>query len=387
MKGYAGGIDWINAEPMKYWSFPSSYKGDKKAETRNMIFSGDYWGALKVDGYYERLIKDEDGNCFMVARSKNVKGEAVDKYEWVPQLHPFMESLPNGTVLLSECYLPGNEGSQKITGLLGCLKDRCIARQAAGQKLHFYIFDVMTFDNQDKTKTPLEDRAELLWCMSGDEHYKSDYVEWAEYFGGGRLWNELQKLLANGREGMVIMRKDAPVYFKRTPARVSLKIKKELRETIDCFFTGRASAPTKDYNGKELESWPYWIHQETDERLPVGNHYYEAFMEGKPYIPVTKPYYNHWAGSLEIGLIEASDGRCRLTSDSEWIDGLNIVPIGYLSGLTDEIKANYKDYAGRVIEVGAMQLTPDGALRHGKMLGWRDDKDWKECSLSQLKNL
>ena len=370
MKGYVAGIDWINVEAMKYWSYPSSYTKDKKAETRNMIFSGDYLGALKVDGYYERLIKDEDGDCFMVARSKNVKGEAVDKYEWVPQLHPFMESLPKGTVLLSECYLPGNEGSQKITGLLGCLKERCIARQEAGQKLHFYIFDVMCFDGADQTKRPLEDRVELLWCLSGD--YKSDYVEWADYYGGERLWTELQKALADGREGMVIMRKDAPVYFKRTPARVSLKIKKELKETIDCFFTGRAAPPTKDYQGKELDSWPYWINQDTDERLPIGNHYFEAFMEGKRYIPVTKPYYNHWAGSLEIGLLNENG---------------EVVGIGYLSGLTDEVKANYKDYAGRVIEVGAMQLTPDGALRHGKMLGWRDDKKMDECSISQLKAL
>jgi len=370
MKGYAGGIDWINAESMRYWSFPSSYKGDKKAETRNMIFSGDYWGALKVDGYYERLIKDEDGNCFMVARSKNVKGEAVNKYEWVPQIHDFMKSLPNGTVLLSECYLPDNEGSQKITGLLGCLKDRCIARQAAGQKLHFYIFDVMSYANIDCSKDSFERRIKDLIHIK--KLFPSEYISFATYYEGEELWNELQKALADGREGMVIMRKDAPVYFKRTPARVSLKIKKELRETIDCFFTGRATAPTKDYTGKEIEIWPYWIHQETNERLPIGNHYYEAFMEGKPYIPVTKPYYNHWAGSLEIGLID---------------DVGAIIGIGYLSGLTDEIKSNYKDYQYRVIEVGAMQLTPDGALRHGKMLGWRDDKMWRECNLSQLKTL
>ena len=371
MRGYAGGIDWINAEAMKYWSYPSSYTKDKKAETRNMIFSGDYLGALKVDGYYERLIKDEDGNCFMVARSKNVKGEAVDKYEWVPQLHPFMDSLPNGTVLLSECYLPGNEGSQKITSLLGCLKERCIARQEKGQKLHFYIFDVMAYENDDCSKDSFDDRTQFLFNLK--DEYTSPYVEWAEYYEGEQLWNKLQAALADGREGMVIMHKDAPVYFKRTPARVSLKIKKELKETIDCFFTGRAAPPTKDYTGKEIESWPYWIDQDTDERLPVGNHYYEAFMEGKRYIPVTKPYYNHWAGSLEIGLFDDK------TDD--------VVGIGYLSGLTDEIKANYKDYQYRVIEVGAMQLTPDGALRHGKMLGWRDDKPPAECKLSQLKDL
>ena len=49
---------------------------------------------------------------------------------------------------------------------------------------------------------------------------------------------------------------------------------------------------------------------------------------------------------------------------------------------------NYKDYAGRVIEVGAMEITPDtGGLRHAKMLGWRDDKTWQECTLDQLKEI
>lgn len=371
MKGWAGGFDWINAEPMKYWSYPSSYTKDKKAETRNMIFSGDYIGAIKVDGYYERLIKDEDGNCFMVARSKNVSGDAVEKLAWVPHIIPFMESLPNGTVLLSECYLPGNEGSKKITSLLGCLKDKCIARQEKGQKLHFYIFDVMAWDGNDFTKNPFEQRIDFL-CDISYSYSISEYIEWAQYYEGEELWNNLQSALADGREGMVIMRKDAPVYFKRTPARVSLKIKKELRETIDCFFTGRAAAPKRDYQGKEIENWPYWCDQETSERLPVGNHYYEAFMEGKPYIPVTKPFYFHWAGSVEIGVVDEYG---------------NPMPIGYLSGVTDDIKEHYKEYRKRVIEIGAMELNDTGGLRHAKMLGWRDDKTWEECSFSQLKEL
>ena len=374
MKGYVNGIDWINAEAMKYWTHPASAPVEKrKQEIQNAIFSGSYLGARKVDGYYERLVKDEDGNCFMIARSKNVHGEAVDKLAWVPQIHSFMESLPNGTVLLSECWIPGAEGSKGITTLLGCLKEKCIARQEKGQKLHFYIFDVMAYRGEDFTKTPFEQRVEFLHKLSHNLTYsKCEYVEWAQYYEGEELWNRLQRGLADGEEGVVIMRKDAPVYFKRTPARVSFKIKKELSETLDCFFTGRAAAPTKDYTGKEIENWPYWINQETGERLEQGNHYYEAFMEGKPYIPVTKPYYNHWAGSLEIGLTD---------------DMGAVVPIGYLSGLTDEIKMNYKDYEKRVIEVGAMELNDTGGLRHAKMLRFRDDKQWNECSISQLKNL
>ena len=163
MKGYIKNIDWVNAEAMKYWSFPASYTNEKKkTEAKNAIFSGKYLGALKVDGYYQRLVKDEDGNCFMIARSKNVKGEATNKYEWVPQLHKFMQDLPNGTVLLSECYLEGDEGSQKITSLLGCLKDKCIERQKANKWLKFYIFDVCALDGVNFDKTPIIQRIEIL---------------------------------------------------------------------------------------------------------------------------------------------------------------------------------------------------------------------------------
>ena len=82
MKGYIKDIDWLNIEAMKYWSYPSSYKKDSKTEIRNYIFSGQYMGSLKVDGYYQRIVKDEDGNCFMIARNKDVKGNPINKLDW-----------------------------------------------------------------------------------------------------------------------------------------------------------------------------------------------------------------------------------------------------------------------------------------------------------------
>ena len=370
MRGYVNGIDWINAEAMKYWSFSASTPIEKrKQETHNMVFSGDYYGARKVDGYQERLSNDEDGNSIMFARSKNVKGKTKEKLAWVPQIHDFMESLPNGTVLLSECWLPGNEGSQKITSLLGCLKERCIERQEKGQKLHFYIFDVMCYDNIDYIKCGALERFERLHEIS--HIYNHPYIEFAQYYNGEILWDRLQTGLANGEEGIVITHKDCPVYFKRTPARKTLKIKKELKESIDVFFTGKAAAPTKLYNGKEIESWQYWIDTYTEERIPIGSHYFEVVHDNKPYTAVTKPYYNGWAGSLEIGVM----------------DGDKEVGVGYLSGLTDEIKMHYKDYVHSVIEIGAMELNDTGGLRHGKMLGWRPDKPWRECSIEQLRNI
>ena len=365
MKGFVNGIDWINAEAMKYWSFPASYTDEKKKnEVHNAIFGGDYLGALKVDGYYQRLIKDEDGNCFMIARSKGVNG-AIDKYEWVPQLHPFMNCLPNGTVLLCECYLPGNEGSNKITSLLGCLKEKCIARQEAGQKLHFYIFDVCAWNGENFTKKPAEERFEgvsnlqqlyTVWLSDVNCDINCDVIEFAQYYRGPELWDKLQEYLASGREGIVITRKDCPIYFKRTPAHMTIKIKKELQETIDVVILG-ANAPTRLYGGKEIETWKYWEDTFTGEKL--NGEYFKDYYNGKSIEPITKAYFNGWAGSLIIGI--RKDDK--------------LIPIGSLSGLEEEVLANWQSYKGKVAEVTAMQImnTDNQGLRHPKFLRWRSD--------------
>ena len=368
MRGYVNGIDWLNAEAMKYWSFPKSYKGDSQTEIRNLVLSGDYYGALKVDGYYQRIVKDEDGNIFMIARNKNVKGEPVDKHEWVPQLKDFFESLPNGTVLLSECYIPKKEGSRNTTTLLGCLKETCIRRQKEVEKpfqLHLYIFDVCAFNNVSYVDCAAADRFKFLEEIA--PNYTHPYVKWAHYYSGKKLWEALEVYLENGREGVVVTRKDCPIYFKRTPARMTIKVKKEIANTIDCIFTGGITPPTKEYTGKEVMTWEYWCHLLTDERLPLKN-YFKEYQKGEPIVPVTKSYYYGIPGSLEIGLLKDD----------------KIVPFGYLSGLEEEIKINHEKYKGRCIEVSAMEITPDKRLRHPKFVGFRDDLTIKDCKWEQI---
>lgn len=322
---------------------------------------------MKVDGFYQRLIKDEDGNCFMIARSRNVSGDVVDKYEWVPQIHAWMSALPNGTCLLAEAYLPGNEGSKNVTSILGCLKEKAIARQNNGMELHFHIFDCMAFDGKSLLNTPYESRIKYIT----DELYlfTSSNIHYTTFFSGEELWTKLQEYLASGREGMVIMRRDAVVYTKRTPARVSIKVKKELTDTIDCFIIG-ANPPTREYSGKEILSWPYYVDSVTNERLEVKSHYKE-YSDGLSVEPVTKNYYYGYAGSLKLGLMK--DGQPFYFGD--------------LSGITDEVRQNWKNYLKKVVEVGGMEIFHDGehaAIRHPKLISWREDKNWKDCEWSQL---
>lgn len=362
------GIDFHSLEAQKYWSFPKSYKGDPKVEAQNMIFSGEYIGSRKMDGAFYKFIKDENGNMELIGRSKGVKGDYIDKIEWVPQLHEFFNSLPNGTCLLGELYFPEKEGSSNVTTIMGCLPQKARDRQEKGMKLHYYVFDVLAFAQSAWFNNNIEERVEQLNNIA--KGWSSKYVEFAKYYEGKELWNNLQETLNVGGEGVVITKKGTCYQPGKRPARQTLKVKKELHETIDCFFTGYATAPTKEYTGKEIGTWQYWLNERTDEKL--NGDYYKDYFNGAPLIPITKPYFNGWAGSLEIGVIK--DGK--------------VVPIGYLSGLSDEIKANYKDYKGKVIEVGAMEVLYNNGkfsgLRHAKLVNFRPDLTIKDCTWEKI---
>ena len=364
------GVDFQNLDAEKYWSFPKSYKKDPKEETRSMIFSGNYLGARKMDGAYYRFIKDMDGNMRLQGRSKSVSGEYLDKLDHVPHLLPYFESLPNGTCLLGEIYFPNNEGSSNVTTIMGCLAPKAIERQTKGPKLHYYIFDVWAYAGRSRMNTKMEERVVLLDDMYNDwaddanneRHSAVGYIDFASYWSGEDLWEVLQKTLAAGGEGIVMTKRDTiPSPGKRT-ARKTLKVKKELSENIDCFFTGRATSPTRMYTGKELETWKYWVRLRDNQKLE--GLFYENYKNGEAIEPVTKPYFNDWAGSLEIAVLR---------------NGVE-TPIGFLSGLSDEIKANPKDMRHRCIEVAAMEVLPTGGIRHGKLKQFRPDLTYLDCT-------
>lgn len=363
-------IDNVNFHELpaqRYWTFPSGYKKDSKMETRNMIFSGDYIGSRKMDGAFYKFIKDENGAMELIGRSKSVSGDYLNKIEWVPQLHSFFKSLPNGTCLLGELYFPEKEGSSNVITIIGCLPQKARERQEKGMKLHYYIFDILAYNGKSLYQKNIEERITYLYDINCIRNtYYNEYIDIAKYYEGKELWNHLQKTLNVGGEGIVITKKGTCYQPGKRPARQTLKVKKELHETIDCFFTGHITPPTKEYSGKEIDTWQYWINERTGERLQ-GN-YYKEYFNGAPYTPITKPYFHGWAGSLEIGVIKDD----------------KVTPIGYLSGLTDEIKCNYKDYKGNVIEVGAMEVLPTGGLRHAKFIQFRPDLTIKDCTWEKI---
>ena len=379
MYGVIDGYDFGEMEPMRYYAPPSTWSDEKKRENARMkIYSGDFLGSEKRDGYFAQLIKDEDGNVILYSRSRGVNGKFADKHEWVPHLQPFFDALPVGTCLLGELYLPSAPGSRNITSIMGCLKEKAVARQEKGEKLHFYIFDCLAYAGKSWMSYPARKR----FAFVDDFGISNEYTTHAHYVSGGDLNILLQEILARGDEGVVITHKDGLYEPGKRPSKTTLKIKKELKQTIDCFFTGRGSAPTKEYTGKEIETWTYWLHQMTGEK--INAEMYKEYKSGCPIIPVTKGYFNGWAGSLEIGVLRHKEGSNCKINGIEYHD-TEVYPIGWLSGVTDEMKADPKKYAFKPIEVTAMEIDLYYCtLRHGKMVDFRPDLTLNDCTYEKI---
>lgn len=364
--GLIDGINFSELENQKYWAPPASWTDEKKKQTiRNRIFSNEWLGAEKKDGYFCRIIKNDDGTILLQSRTRGVNGQYPEKHEWVPHLQPFFDWLPNGTCLLGELYLPSSPGSSNITKILGCLKEKAIARQEK-EKLHLYIFDILAYNGESFLEKTFEQRKNSLEVLRATVKNQWKELEIAIYYDGIELWNELERILENDGEGIVITRKDSRYQPGKRPSKDCQKVKKEIANTIDCIVIG-ANPPTKEYKGKNIENWEYYINLKTEENLPIKNHYKE-YLDGAPILPVTKNWYMKMAGSLRLGLVKND----------------KVIYFGDLSGLPYEVLQNWDNYKGKVCEVTAMQITDDHKLRHPKFVCWREDKNPRECLIDQV---
>ena len=176
---------------------------------------------------------------------------------------------------------------------------------------------------------------------------------------------EIQKKINDLKQELFNLRFQAEVGKLENTAQLK-KVKKEIANTIDCIFTGHFTAPSKEYEGKEIDTWKYWEDMKTGEKIEGA--LAKDFYKGNPIIPVTKPYFYGWAGSLEIGLVK----------------GDKVVPIGYLSGLTDDIKSRPLDFKGKVIEISCMEILPTGGLRHAKFIQFRNDLTIRDATWEKV---
>lgn len=360
-------FDFFNLPAEKYWDFPKNYKGNKQNDIKNFIFSGDYIGAIKKDGHYYRFVKD--GEISFQGRTESVNGGYLNKKGHVPYIINSLNKLPNGTVILGELYFHGGTSSD-VTTIMGCKEEKALKRLEEGDKLYYYIFDVWAYDGKSLLDTSAEDRFNLIKEKIKPLFEKDKYIEVADYYMGNDLWELLCWARGNNEEGIVMTKKYSTPDPGKRPAKKTIKVKKELESDIDVFFTGGYKEATKDYTGIEMENWTYWWDIKNDKKLE--GHLYEDYLDGRVIEPVTKGWFYGWAGSIEIGCMK--DGK--------------VYVIGYLSGVTDEIKRgiveNNDKYKMKPCRVTAMQFTDDLKLRHPKFNGFRDDISYLDCTYDKI---
>lgn len=363
-------------EPEKYWDFTARYTPEqKKVEIQNRIGTGDYIASIKKDGDYNRPTKF-DGELRLVTRTlSKVTSEYGRKEDHVPHLTSTLSQLDDNTVLVGELYYP-NKTSQDVATILRCKADKGAARQLTPEygPLHLYLHDIWFLDGEDLRQEPYQKRIEILESYFNQSALKdNDCIELAKY---ARTPEEIRALLdfafENGEEGIVMVRKDSTVAHGKRTAWKTIKVKKELQKEVDCVFTGNYKDPTMRYSGDEIESWPYWMNNRTQEMMPEGNWFPEYVSGDSPVIPVTKPYYYGWAGSLELGIFHK--GKLKV--------------LGYISGVTDEMKEDYvsnpSKWTLRPVSVTAMQFTEDNKLRHPRFVRLRDDLNAEDCTWEKI---
>ena len=351
---------------MLIWKLPAG-KEDKLSE---VCENGNYFLEEKVDGAFYQFVKTQNYSYLFGRTVSRKTGLLTEKGANVPHIIDALSAVPADTAIVGEIYVPGGT-SKDVVSIMGCLAEKAIARQK-DNPIHFYLHDITFYNGEDVTALGAEDRYDLLhklWDECGLAQYS--FLKLAEKVTEN-LEQTISNILARGGEGAVLKKKDAPYTPDKRPAWSTVKIKQ--MDSIDLICTGFCS-PTKEYTGKELETWPYWVKMTDDPRFGVEELSMSCKYGEDGWQPVTKYYAFHQYSAIKIGAYD---------------DNGELIELGTVSsGLTDEMKQNMSEdpelYLGRVVSLDCMSIDKGNkTLRHPVFKAWRDDKNPEDCKISEV---
>lgn len=381
---------------------------------------------------------NELGFCRVFSRRISKKtGFYVENTDSLPQIREINRPELGGTILDGEMFIDGLP-FKEVSSTLNCLWDKAIDRQIEKGFISLHAFDILFYKGIDLRKMPLERRKVYLHLAV--EEANNPYIREVEYHECGKslpitnvnteiakrfndhrpsivrflerledekdtyphlyeCWSNGRALItprayyelivATGGEGLIVKPKSGKYLHKR--GWEYSKIKKFLtREMIVLGF----SEPTKEYTGKDVRKWGFWVEKDTDKRV-MGN-----FYGDKNYIPVTRHYYYNQVGNLLLGvLISVEDfndipknkrGATHMPShicpELEKYDISHFfMEVCECAGFDDETREyftrNKDKMVGTVVEVKANELFRDsGKMRHPRYMRQRFDKAPEQCT-------
>lgn len=381
-------------EPMLIWKLPAG----KESMLSEVCSNGEYFLEEKIDGAFYQFVKTENHSYLFGRTVSKLSGILTEKSDNVPHLKEALSCLPAGTILIGEIYVPGGTSKDTVS-IMGCLPPLAIKRQEK-EPIHYYVHDIIAYDTVNLIDSPADLRYKILAAI----WKKHDLNQYSFLRLATRVDEdmeaEISRILKSGGEGAVLKKKDYPYTPGKRPAWSTIKVKQ--MDSIDLICTGFCDA-TKEYTGKELASWEYWEETEPsfydcfeedhcfggwcNPRLVEGN-LYAKYLNNPPvngfswldetdrfYTPVTKPYFLGWKTAIRIGAYN---------------DNGELVDLGTVSsGLTDDNKREMTEnpdlWLGHVVALDCMQIDKkEHTLRHPVFKCKRDDKDAKDCVISEI---
>lgn len=360
-------------EPMLIWKLPAG----KESMLSEVCSNGEYFLEEKIDGAFYQFVKTENHSYLFGRTVSKLSGILTEKSDNVPHLKEALNCLPAGTILIGEIYVPGGTSKDTVS-IMGCLPALAIKRQEK-EPIHYYVHDIIAYDTVNLIDSPADLRYKILsaiWKKHNLEQYS--FLRLATRVDED-MEAEISRILKSGGEGAVLKKKDYPYTPGKRPAWSTIKVKQ--MDSIDLICTGFCDA-TKEYTGKELATWEYW--EERGERSQDGEYtwllsegrYYENYLHNPHiYRPITKPYFLGWKTAIRIGAYN---------------DKGELVDLGTVSsGLTDDNKREMTEnpdlWLGHVVALDCMQIDKkEHTLRHPVFKCKRDDKDAKDCVISEI---
>ena len=442
--------EYKEAFNIEYWSCPEVFKKHhirgyepmtaKELETEEIqdekLGDSSYYLEEKFDGtralVYFLPSTDFEGKsvCRVFSRRVSKKtGFYVENTDSLPQIRETNVPELDGTILDGEMFINGLP-FKEVSSTLNCLWDKAVDRQMGKGFISLHAFDILFYKGIDVRKLPLERRKEYLRLAV--EEAGNRYIECVDYFDCGEKFNadfycEMSKrvgvnednyldsleddkdtypnlykcwkentpltprayyelIVSLGGEGLIVKPKNGKYLHKR--GWEYSKIKKFL--TRDLIVIG-FDEPTKEYTGKDVRKWAYWVEKKTDKRVQ-GN-----FFGDDNYIPVTKYFYYKQVGVRRLGVLISVEEYNKIPKNKQGEVykcnddlGLSYNPDYYVMlvcecGGFDEdtreyfTKNRYK-LVGSVVEVKANELFRDsGKMRHPRYMRMRFDKEPDRC--------
>lgn len=337
------------------------------SQLKNASASNKYFGEIKKDGSLYYYVGTHSGS-YLFGRTTSVKTKLLtEKGANVPHIMAALDCLPKDTIILGEMYYPGKT-SKDVTSIMGCLPEKAKERQNGSYGyLHFYIYDCLFYNGVSCFDRTNWERYKVTEAIYNKFLSEFKYIELAEAFEDN-LYERIGDALAQGEEGMVLKLKTGLYEPGKRPLS---NLKAKQIDYVDAIITG-FKEPTKEYTGKDVQNWTYWIDKNTNELLPISTH----CADFDNAIPVTKHWYYNWKNGIEISAFDKKTGK--------------LVNIGTISsGLTDNLREEFSqhpnDYLGRVCAIQCMSLDKERfTIRHGFFRGFRDDKNAGECTVESI---